>query len=173
MKKARTLLAIILVCMLTVSLSPSAFARESKSTRNGTSLYPLYWSAYTESDIQNLQNVLTSKVSLLKHALQTDADITLTANESIVSLSFFRATLNPAEVMAYIVLAAKLGEFAKGLKHASAVERPVENEKYAFRCFLLRLGFIGPEYKTERKILLAPLEGSTAFKNRLQEVQAE
>ena len=46
MKKARTLLAIILVCMLTVSLSPSAFARESKSTRNGTSLYPLYWSAY-------------------------------------------------------------------------------------------------------------------------------
>ncbi len=75
--------------------------------------------------------------------------------------------------MAYIALAAKLGEFAKGLKHASAVERPVENEKYAFRCFLLRLGFIGPEYKAERKILLAPLEGSTAFKNGLQEVQAE
>jgi len=128
---------------------------------------------FTKSDIQNLKNVLRSKATLLKHALQTDADITFIANESIVSLSFFRATLNPTEVMAYIALAAKLGEFAKGLKHALAVEKPVENEKYAFRCFLLRLGFIGPEYKEERKILLAPLEGNTAFKNGLQEVQAE
>ena len=40
-----------------------------------------------------------------------------------------------------------------------------ENEKYAFRCFLLRLGFIGEEYKVERKILLKNLTGSSAFKN--------
>ena len=39
-----------------------------------------------------------------------------------------------------------------------------ENEKYAFRCFLLRLGFIGDEYKTDRKVLLANLDGSSAFK---------
>ena len=36
---------------------------------------------------------------------------------------------------------------------------------YAFRCFLLRLGFIGSEYKAERKILLKNLSGSSAFKN--------
>jgi len=41
----------------------------------------------------------------------------------------------------------------------------VENEKYAFRCFLLRLGFIGAEYKIERKILLRNLTGSSAFKS--------
>ena len=40
-----------------------------------------------------------------------------------------------------------------------------KNEKYAFRCFLLRLGFIGEEYKVERKILLKNLTGSSAFKN--------
>ena len=34
-----------------------------------------------------------------------------------------------------------------------------------FRCFLLRLGFIGEEYKTERKILLKSLSGSSAFKS--------
>ena len=39
-----------------------------------------------------------------------------------------------------------------------------ENEKYAFRCFLLRLGFIGTEYKKQRKILLSRLNGSSAFK---------
>lgn len=37
--------------------------------------------------------------------------------------------------------------------------------EYAFRCFLLRLGFIGSEYKKERKILLKNLTGSSAFKN--------
>ena len=44
-------------------------------------------------------------------------------------------------------------------------EKPAENEKYTFRCFLLRLGFIGNEYKHERKILLKNLTGSSAFKN--------
>ena len=39
-----------------------------------------------------------------------------------------------------------------------------ENEKYAFRCFLLRLGFIGDEFKADRKILLSKLDGSAAFK---------
>lgn len=41
----------------------------------------------------------------------------------------------------------------------------MKDEKYAFRCFLLRLGFIGEEYKVERKILLKNLTGSSAFKN--------
>ena len=43
-------------------------------------------------------------------------------------------------------------------------EKEVETEKYAFRCFLLRLGFIGKDYKDERKILLRNLTGSSAFK---------
>ena len=47
----------------------------------------------------------------------------------------------------------------------TATEKEVDNEKYAFRCFLLRLGFIGAEYKVERKILLKNLTGSSAFKN--------
>ena len=40
----------------------------------------------------------------------------------------------------------------------------MDNEKYAFRCFLLRLGFIGNEFKQSRKILLSNLDGSSAFK---------
>lgn len=40
-----------------------------------------------------------------------------------------------------------------------------DNEKYAFRCFLLRLGFIGDEYKADRKVLLKNLSGSSAFKD--------
>lgn len=36
--------------------------------------------------------------------------------------------------------------------------------KYDFRCFLLRLGLIGPEFKTARLHLLANLSGSAAWK---------
>ncbi|OQA05479.1 MAG: hypothetical protein BWY65_02388 [Firmicutes bacterium ADurb.Bin373] len=54
---------------------------------------------------------------------------------------------------------------AKNQKRVTATEKAYDNEKYAFRCFLLRLGFIGPEYKEERKILLSRLTGSAAFKN--------
>ena len=50
-------------------------------------------------------------------------------------------------------------------KRITATEKPVDNEKYAFRCFLLRLGFIGNEYKTQRKILLRNLTGSSAFRS--------
>jgi hypothetical protein len=49
-------------------------------------------------------------------------------------------------------------------KRITAKEKETDNDKYAFRCFLLRLGFIGAEYKLERKILLRNLSGSSAFK---------
>ena len=58
-----------------------------------------------------------------------------------------------------------LCEMSRNAKRVTATEKPVDNEKYAFRCFLLRLGFIGSEYKAERKILLKNLTGSSAFKN--------
>ena len=59
----------------------------------------------------------------------------------------------------------ELCEMARNQKRVSAKEKEVDNEKYAFRCFLLRLGFIGDAYKTDRKILLRNLSGSSAFKS--------
>jgi len=53
---------------------------------------------------------------------------------------------------------------AKTQKRVTAKDKTVDNDKYAFRCFLLRLGFIGAEYKADRKILLKNLTGSSAFK---------
>ena len=56
---------------------------------------------------------------------------------------------------------------------ATAKEKETDNEKYAFRCFLLRLGFIGAEYKGERKTLLRNLSGSSAFRSGSRKVDAE
>ena len=58
-----------------------------------------------------------------------------------------------------------LCRMAKNAKRVTATEKEVPNEKYAFRCFLLRLGFIGAEFKEIRKNLLKRLEGSSAFRN--------
>ena len=55
-------------------------------------------------------------------------------------------------------------DMARNQKRITAREKDTGNDKYAFRCFLLRLGFIGAEYKTERKILLRNLTGNGAFK---------
>ena len=73
--------------------------------------------------------------------------------------------LNPDEIKAYTNFIGKLCKFSLNAKRVSMKEKAVDNEKYAFRCFLLRLGFIGADYKTDRKILLKNLEGSSAFKN--------
>lgn len=58
-------------------------------------------------------------------------------------------------------------------KRITAKEKPVGNDKYAFRCFLLRLGFIGEDYKAERKILLRNLSGSSAFKSGAKKTEVE
>jgi len=60
---------------------------------------------------------------------------------------------------------------AKTQKRVTAKEKDTDNDKYAFRCFLLRLGFIGDEYKAARKILLRNLSGSGAFKSGNPKVQ--
>jgi hypothetical protein len=54
---------------------------------------------------------------------------------------------------------------ARNQKRVFAQVTETDNEKYAFRCFLLRLGFIGSEYKTVRKILLRNLTGDSAFRH--------
>ena len=71
-------------------------------------------------------------------------------------------------------LVTALCDMARNQKRINAKEAEVVNEKYAFRCFLLRLGFISEEYKMERKILLRNLSGSAAFRDgaKKQEVEA-
>ena len=70
---------------------------------------------------------------------------------------------------AYTQFISAITKMAKEQKRILGREREVENEKYAFRCFLLRLGFIGDDYKLTRKILLENLEGSAAFKTKKEE----
>lgn len=114
--------------------------------------------------VGNLTNLLTAKESLIKKALGID-DLGIEVTEDTVSFPWFTEMPEPEAVKAYTHFIAALGKMSRDLKRIGATEKEVDNEKYAFRCFLLRLGFIGSEYKAERKILLQNLSGNSSWKN--------
>lgn len=94
----------------------------------------------------------------------SDSTLSLCGLPNSVCISFYNASLKLEELKAYVMLSLRLNEQAKMQKYASVKQKEAENEKYALRCFLLRLGFIGDEYKSERKVLLSRLEGNGSFK---------
>ena len=111
-----------------------------------------------EDAMRNLDALLAAKGSLIKKALGAD-ELHIDRNEKMVSFPWFK------EARTYTHFISALCEMARNQKRITAKEKDVDNDKYAFRCFLLRLGFIGAEYKAERKILLKNLTGSSAFRN--------
>ena len=114
--------------------------------------------------VGNLTNLLKVKGELIKKALGAD-DIRIEVDDEKVSFPWFSELPDADSCKAYQNFIVALCKMSKEQKRINSTEKEVENEKYAFRCFLLRLGFIGADFKTDRKILLKNLEGSAAFKN--------
>ena len=127
-------------------------------------------SEFTEASLANLEALVNAKGNLIKKALGTD-NLSIERHEEYIEFPWFRPFTEPKEMEAYAHFLNALCEMARTQKRITAKEKEVDNEKYAFRCFLLRLGFIGNEYKQERKVLLRNLEGSSAFKTK-KEVEA-
>ena len=114
--------------------------------------------------VGNLTKLLDAKGGLIKKALGVDT-LPIEIQEDRVAFPWFPELPDADSVKAYTHFISALCEMSKNAKRVTVTEKAVDNEKYAFRCFLLRLGFIGSEYKAERKILLKNLTGSSAFKD--------
>lgn len=114
--------------------------------------------------VGNLTRLLDAKGSLIRKALGI-TDTRIEISEDKVSFPWFETIPSSEELDAYTKFIAALCEMSVKAKRVTAKEKEVDNDKYAFRCFLLRLGFIGAEFKAERKILLQNLTGSAAFKS--------
>ena len=121
-------------------------------------------SLFTDSALENLNALVAAKGNLIKKALGIDG-LPIEVTDTKVSFPWFVGMPTPEEMKAYDSFICKLCEMARNAKRVNAKETDADNEKYAFRCFLLRLGFIGAEFKTERKILLRNLTGSSAFRS--------
>ena len=118
---------------------------------------------FTEQSMNNLLQLIANKETLLKHALNTES---LAVNECEETVEFPWFTVEKdGDGDAYAKFITMLCEFAKNLKRVVNKPDTSDNEKYAFRCFLLRLGMIGAEFKPARKVLLRNLTGSSAFRH--------
>ncbi len=129
-------------------------------------------SLFTESQLQNLRELVAAKGSLIKKALGAE-DLPINVVGNKLDFPWFPKYESPDEVKAYMHLVTAICDMARNQKRITAKEKEVDNDKYAFRCFLLRLGFIGDEYKAERKVLLRNLSGSSAFKSGAKKTEVE
>lgn len=120
--------------------------------------------SFTQGALENLAKLVENKGRLMARAFQAD-EIRLTVTEDAVSFPWFPFAANPDETAAYTEFVEKMCGMARRVKRVSGKPTETDNDKYTFRCFLLRLGFIGDEYKATRKILLRNLTGNSAFRH--------
>lgn len=118
---------------------------------------------FTDESIANLNKLVASKASLIKKALGVNA-LSIERTETTLRFPWFAFGIPGNEVAAYARFIGALCAAAKKQLRVTAREKQVENEKFTFRVFLIRLGFVGDDYKAARKILLRNLSGNSAFK---------
>ena len=118
----------------------------------------------TEAAIDNLRRMIDSKATLIKKALGAD-NLEIELTDERISFPWFDRIPEPEVIDAAAHFIGKMLAAAKNQKRVTAKEKEADNEKYAFRCFLLRLGFIGEEFKETRRTLLRNLTGSAAFRS--------
>ena len=121
--------------------------------------------SFTDKALDNLSRLAQSKGALFARAFGVEVSLPVVSKDA-VSFPWFPKTTEPDEINAYTQFVDKLCDMVRTLKWATTQAVETDNDKYAFRCFLLRLGFIGDEYKAARKILLRNLTGDGAFRRK-------
>ena len=115
-----------------------------------------------ESTLDRLRKIVENKGELFKAAFKTDnLEIVIEADK--ICFPWFTVEQYD-DTSAYCTFISMLCEFAKNQKRINNKPETTDNPKYTMRCYLLRLGMIGAEYKSTRKVLLRNLSGSSAFR---------
>jgi hypothetical protein len=139
--------------------------RDAGATSEGQLTVTIIPDNVDEEKAAIMRALLQSKESLIRKALGTDQPLEVAVAGSGYTFAFYTATLDHADIMAAIQFAHCIYEQSFQQKRVTSSDKPVDNEKYAFRCFLLRIGMIGKEYGTARKVLGKNLSGNSSFKS--------
>ena len=151
------------ITQLIGSLREQGFIPENVEDNSTTFTVELPRAGFTATALDNLKRIVASKAELFKKAIGTDT-VEIIITEDMVQFPWF--TLHDGlegEADAYTKLIAGICNMAKRQKRVVARERPITNEKFTMRVFLIRLGFIGPEYQTARTLLLRNLTGNSSW----------
>ncbi len=117
----------------------------------------------SEPTINRIRRIIENKGELFKSAFKTDS-LDIVKTEKTVDFPWFTVEQD-GDAEAYSTFISMLCEFAKTLKRINYKPDVSDNEKYTFRCFLIRMGLVGDNFKAARKVLLRNLSGSSAFRH--------
>ena len=117
----------------------------------------------SDRTLNRVRRIIENKGELFKSAFQTDR-LEIQVTEKTVDFPWFTVEQD-GDADAYCTFISMLCEFAKNRNRINYKPDTSDNEKYAFRCFLIRIGMVGAEYKAVRKVLLRNLTGSSAFRH--------
>ena len=112
--------------------------------------------------LERLRRIIENKGELFKTAFKTDS-LDIIVDEEKVCFPWFSVEQYD-DTSAYCTFISMLCEFAKNQSRINNKPETTDNPKYTMRCYLLRLGMIGADYKAVRKVLLRNLSGSSAFR---------
>lgn len=146
---------------LLAELESRGYSIPSEEESNGLTVQmPL--NLVDERTLNRIRRIIENKGELFKVAFKTDSlEINLT--EKTVEFPWFTIEQD-SDADAYCTFISMLCEFAKNQSRINNKPETTDNPKYTMRCYLLRLGMIGAEYKAVRKVLLRNLSGSSAFR---------
>ena len=123
------------------------------------------WYTTQDAEYGRNQHYNSSRYKMLNyHAVFTKGTIELRLFEFEAPADGKQNGLHAGRLKAYIQFCLALSQMAKEVKFASAKPQQHENPKYAMRTWLLRMGFIGEEFKTAREVLTKRLSGDAAFR---------
>lgn len=117
---------------------------------------------FDEHTLGNLQQICENKATLFKAAFQTDT-LDIISSDEKVEFPWFKVEQD-GDADACCTFISMLCEFAKNQSRINRKPDTSDNPKYTMRCFLIRLGMVGAEFKTARKVILRNLTGNSAFR---------
>ena len=113
----------------------------------------------SQQNIANLRKLVDAKAPLIQLSLEA-AELPIKEDEDQLTFPWLPGTACAEMINATTHLLSALIKLAKKLKRVTVTQRDTDNPRYTFRCFLLRLGFIGDEYKQVRKYLMQGIPGN-------------
>ncbi|MGN0107606.1 MAG: virulence protein [Hominilimicola sp.] len=114
--------------------------------------------------IANLKAIIAGKMTLFQKAVGTDKELKVEWDRDTIWFDWFDEMQDAEKAEYYFIFFKALYQMAEKAVRVTAKEKPVENEKFAMRTFLNRIGLSGKEYKPLRKELMKNLSGDGAFR---------
>lgn len=114
--------------------------------------------------IANLKAIIAGKMTLFQKAVGTDKELKIEWNKDEIWFDWFDNVIPNEKLGIYISLFKALYKVAEKAVRVNTKDKPVDNEKFAMRTFLNRIGLSGIEYKPLRKELMRNLSGDGAFR---------